>query len=53
MSGLDRAVGNKFGGYTPGNIIASALRLFCEGMKVAVEIRVWLMMQDAYLLTKM
>ena len=38
MSGIDRAVGNKFGGYTPGSIIASTLRLFCEGMKVAVEI---------------
>ncbi len=38
MSGINRAVGNKFGGYTPGSIIASTLRLFCEGMKVAVEI---------------
>ena len=38
MSGIGRAVSSKFGGITPGSIIASTLRLFCEGMKVAVEI---------------
>lgn len=38
MSGIDRAVGSKLGGHTPGSIIASTLRVFGEGMKVALEI---------------
>ena len=38
MGGVDRAVRNKLGGYTPGDLIATTLRMFGEGMKVAVEI---------------
>ena len=35
---VERAIRNKFRGAYPGDIIAQALRVFGEGMKVAVEI---------------
>lgn len=38
MAGLDRACRNKFGGVYPAEIIASALRMFGQGLKVCVEI---------------
>lgn len=35
---VERAIRNKFGTAYPAEIMAQTLRLFCEGMKVAVEI---------------
>ncbi|MHB8987063.1 MAG: pyruvate kinase alpha/beta domain-containing protein [Eubacteriales bacterium] len=40
MGGLDRACRNKFGGVYPAEIIASALRMFGQGVKVCVEVSV-------------
>jgi hypothetical protein len=38
MSGLDRAVRNKFGGVYPSEIIAQTLRMLGQGVKVCVEV---------------
>lgn len=38
MGGLDRALRMKFGGVFPSEIVSSTLRIFGEGLKVAVEI---------------
>lgn len=38
LAGVDRAVRLKFGGLYPAEIIASALRIFGQGVKVCVEI---------------
>jgi len=38
LSGVERAFTNLFGGVYPVEIMAHTLRLFCEGMKVCVEI---------------
>jgi len=40
FGGVERAVSRQFGGLYPGGLIANTLRLFGEGMKVAVEIAV-------------
>ncbi|BAF59142.1 uncharacterized conserved protein [Pelotomaculum thermopropionicum SI] len=40
MAGLDRACRNKFGGVYPSEIVASALRILGQGVKVCVEIAV-------------
>jgi uncharacterized protein len=40
LGGIDRAVENKFGGSYPGGIVASALRMLGQGVKVCVEIAV-------------
>ena len=40
LSGIERSVAGKFGGIYPALIIAEALRLFGQGVKVAVEIAV-------------
>lgn len=37
FGGIDKAVVAKYG-FSPGQLIADVLRLFCEGVKVAVEI---------------
>ena len=49
LSGVDRSLRNKFQGVYPAEIIASALRLFGQGVKVCVEISV--MALDAGLIT--
>ena len=38
FSGISRAMRNKFNTYVIGDIIASTLKVFGQGMKVAVEI---------------
>ncbi|MCL2377355.1 MAG: hypothetical protein FWC76_08200 [Defluviitaleaceae bacterium] len=38
LSGAERAISNKFGGAYPVEIMAHTLRMFCQGMKVCVEI---------------
>ena len=38
LAGVDRALRQKFGGVYPAEIIASALRIFGQGVKVCVEI---------------
>jgi hypothetical protein len=38
LSGAERAISGKFGGAYPVEIIAHTLRMFCQGMKVCVEI---------------
>lgn len=38
FTGVERAIRNKFNTAYPAEIMAQTLRLFCEGMKVAVEI---------------
>lgn len=38
FAGVERAIRNKFNTAYPAEIMAQTLRLFCEGMKVAVEI---------------
>ena len=38
LSGISRAVRNKFNTYVTGDIVASTLKVFGEGMKVTVEI---------------
>jgi hypothetical protein len=40
LGGVGRSISRKFGGTTPGEIIAHTLRLFGQGMKVCVEIAV-------------
>lgn len=40
LAGVDRAVRNKFGGVYPAEIMAQTLRLFGQGVKVAVEVAV-------------
>jgi hypothetical protein len=40
FGGFDRAIRFKFGGLEPGEIAANVLRIFCEGVKVAVEVAV-------------
>jgi len=40
MGGIERAVTGKFGGLYPGHLVAHTLRLFGQGVKVAVEIAV-------------
>lgn len=38
MAGIDRACRNKFGGIYPSEIVASALRMLGQGLKVCVEV---------------
>lgn len=38
LAGVDRAVRNQFGGVYPAEIIAQTLRMFGQGVKVAVEV---------------
>jgi len=38
LSGAERAISGKFGGVYPVEIMAHTLRMFCQGMKVCVEI---------------
>jgi hypothetical protein len=38
LSGAERAISGKFGGAYPVEIMAHTLRLFCQGVKVCVEI---------------
>jgi len=38
LSGTERAISNKFGGAYPVEIMAHTLRLFCQGVKVCVEV---------------
>lgn len=40
MAGLDRACRTKFGGIYPAEIVASALRIFGQGLKVCVEVSI-------------
>lgn len=40
LAGVDRAVRNQFGGVYPAEIMAQTLRIFGQGVKVAVEISV-------------
>lgn len=40
LSGIERSVAGKFGGIYPALIVAEALRLFGQGVKVAVEVAV-------------
>ena len=40
LAGVDRACRNKFGGIYPAEIIASALRMLGQGIKVCVEISI-------------
>lgn len=40
LSGVGRGITNKFGGITPVEIIAETLRMFCQGIKVCVEISI-------------
>ncbi|MCL6451310.1 MAG: hypothetical protein K6T75_08470 [Acetobacteraceae bacterium] len=40
MAGIERAVSRKFGGLYPGALVAQALKLLGEGVKVAVEVAV-------------
>ena len=40
LSGIERSVAGKFGGIYPALLVAEALRLFGQGVKVAVEIAV-------------
>ena len=40
LSGVERSVANKFGGLYPTLLIAETLRLFGQGVKVAVEISI-------------
>ncbi len=45
LAGVDRAVRNQFGGVYPAEIIAQTLRMFGQGVKVAIEVAV--MAKDA------
>ena len=38
LAGVDRAIRNKFGGVYPAEIMAQALRIFGQGLKVCVEV---------------
>jgi len=40
LSGVERSISKGFGGAGPVEIVAHTLRLFCQGMKVCVEIAV-------------
>lgn len=40
LAGVDRAIRNHFGGVYPAEIIAQTLRMFGQGVKVAVEVAV-------------
>jgi hypothetical protein len=40
LAGVDRAIRNQFGGVYPAEIMAQTLRIFGQGIKVAVEIAV-------------
>ncbi|MCD6254624.1 MAG: hypothetical protein J7J80_09495 [Thermotogae bacterium] len=40
LSGVERTFRKKFGGLYPAEIVANALRMFSEGVKVAVEIAI-------------
>ena len=40
FAGVDRAIRNQFGGVYPAEIIAQTLRIFGQGVKVAVEVAV-------------
>lgn len=40
LAGVDRAIRNQFGGVYPAEIMAQTLRLFGQGIKVAVEIAI-------------
>ena len=40
LSGIERTFRKEFGGLYPTEIVANTLRLFCEGVKVCVEIAV-------------
>jgi len=40
FAGVDRAIRNQFGGVYPAEIIAQTLRIFGQGVKVAIEIAV-------------
>ncbi len=40
LGGIDRGVENKFGGVTPGSLVAATLRMLGQGVKVSVEIAV-------------
>lgn len=40
LAGVDRAIRNQFGGVYPAEIMAQTLRIFGQGVKVAVEISV-------------
>jgi hypothetical protein len=40
LSGVERSIANKFGGIYPALLIAETLRLFGQGVKVAVEISI-------------
>jgi len=40
LSGVSRSISKRFGGITPVEVIAAALRLICQGVKVAVEVSV-------------
>ncbi|MCL2157505.1 MAG: hypothetical protein FWH54_05740 [Methanobrevibacter sp.] len=42
LSGVGRGVTNKYGGFTPIDIIADTLRMFSHGIKVSVEISIML-----------
>ncbi|MDR1722029.1 MAG: hypothetical protein LBR24_03145 [Methanobrevibacter sp.] len=48
LSGVGRGISNKFGGFTPVELIAATLRMFSQGIKVCVEISI--MLSDAGLL---
>jgi uncharacterized protein len=40
LAGVDRALRNKFGGISPPEIIAGALRMFGQGVKVCAEVAI-------------
>ena len=40
LSGVERGLSGKFGGVSPAEIMASALRMFGEGVKVCVEVSI-------------
>ena len=48
LSGVGRGISNKFGGFTPVEIIAETVRMFSQGIKVCVEISI--MLADAGLI---
>jgi hypothetical protein len=48
LSGVGRGITNKYGGYTPVDVLADTLRMFSHGIKVCVEISI--MLADAGLI---
>ena len=42
LSGVGRGISNKFGGFTPVEIIAETFRMFSQGIKVCAEISIML-----------